>query len=69
MRTAIYARVSTTDKGQDVDLQLNELREFVLKRGWKALEYVDQGISGAKAKRPASVHITFDNPFGVPKTP
>jgi len=28
MRAALYARVSTTDKGQDVNLQLNELREF-----------------------------------------
>jgi DNA invertase Pin-like site-specific DNA recombinase len=53
MRAAIYARVSTNDKGQDVDLQLNELREFASKRGFEVVEYVDLGISGAKTKRPA----------------
>ncbi len=28
MRTAIYARVSTTNHGQDVSLQTGELRHF-----------------------------------------
>ena len=51
-KAALYARVST-GKGQDVDLQLMELREFALKRGWQAEEYVDSGESGAKVKRPA----------------
>lgn len=31
----------------------DELREFAQKRGWEAVEFVDQGISGTKAKRPA----------------
>jgi len=53
MRAALYARVSTTDKGQDVDLQLNELREFAQRRGFEAIEYVDQGVSGSKTKRPS----------------
>jgi putative DNA-invertase from lambdoid prophage Rac len=52
MKTAIYARVSTSD--QDCELQLRELREYVERRGWEpALEYVDTGVSGAKASRPA----------------
>ena len=29
MRIALYARVSTKDKGQDYENQLRELREFV----------------------------------------
>lgn len=53
MRAALYARVSTTDKGQDVNLQLNELREFASRREFEFTEYIDQGVSGAKAKRPA----------------
>lgn len=53
MRAALYARVSTTDKDQDVDMQLHELREFAQKRRWEALEFVDEGVSGARAKRPA----------------
>jgi DNA invertase Pin-like site-specific DNA recombinase len=53
MRAAIYARVSTTHHGQDVDLQLNELRQYCEHRGWQlTTEYVDLGISGAKDSRP-----------------
>jgi len=52
MKTAIYARVSTAD--QTCEVQLRELRDYVARRGWEpATEYVDSGISGAKASRPA----------------
>jgi DNA invertase Pin-like site-specific DNA recombinase len=52
MKTAIYARVSTTN-GQDCGMQTRELREFAKRRGWiVAAEYVDKGISGAKERRP-----------------
>jgi len=51
MRAAIYARVSTSD--QDCGMQLRELREYALRRGWEIVgEYVDTGWSGAKASRP-----------------
>ncbi len=46
---AIYARVSTTD--QTCDLQLRDLREYCQRRGWETIEYVDTGVSGAKASR------------------
>jgi DNA invertase Pin-like site-specific DNA recombinase len=53
-RTALYARVSTANGQQDPELQLSELREYVLRRGWIiAQEYVDEGISGSKESRPA----------------
>jgi DNA invertase Pin-like site-specific DNA recombinase len=52
LRCALYARVSTTD--QTCETQLQELREYVSRRGWQnAGEYVDTGFSGAKASRPA----------------
>ena len=52
MKAALYARVSTTN-GQDPEMQLRELREYIDRRDWKiAGEYVDTGISGAKEKRP-----------------
>jgi DNA invertase Pin-like site-specific DNA recombinase len=52
-KVAIYGRVSTTDKGQDVGLQLRDLRKYVEARGWATFkEYVDNGISGTKDKRP-----------------
>jgi putative DNA-invertase from lambdoid prophage Rac len=51
VRAAIYARVSTID--QNCEMQLAELREYVLRHGWENVgEYVDTGWSGAKASRP-----------------
>ena len=53
MRVALYARVSTTDKGQDSGMQLRELREYIARRGWIVVcEYVDNGVSGSKDSRP-----------------
>ncbi len=61
MRVGIYARVSTTDKGQDPELQLGPLREHALARGWTIhKEYVDDGISGAKERRPALDQLMAD---------
>ena len=34
MNCALYARVSTSNKGQNPEMQLTELREFASKRGW-----------------------------------
>jgi DNA invertase Pin-like site-specific DNA recombinase len=51
-RVAIYARVSTTNHGQDVGLQTRELRQFAEARGWAVSgEYIDAGVSGAKDSR------------------
>jgi DNA invertase Pin-like site-specific DNA recombinase len=53
VRTAIYARVSTSNNGQDPKMQTRELQEYCERRGWKVSgEYVDEGISGAKDSRP-----------------
>jgi len=53
VRTAIYARVSTVNNGQDSSMQTRELREYCKLRGWKfAGQYVDEGISGTKDSRP-----------------
>lgn len=51
MRAALYARVSTLE--QQPENQLAELRQFAGLRGWTVREYVDQGVSGAKERRPA----------------
>ena len=59
MTAAIYARVSTYD--QDCGLQLSELRAYCERSGWSAVEYVDQGISGAAGKkRPALDRLLAD---------
>ncbi|MEI6232637.1 MAG: recombinase family protein [Planctomycetota bacterium] len=52
VRVALYGRVSTAD--QTADNQLIDLRRYCLDRGWTvAEEFVDTGISGTKATRPA----------------
>jgi DNA invertase Pin-like site-specific DNA recombinase len=51
MRIALYARASTID--QHPEAQLGPLREYALRRGAEAVEYVDHGVSGRKHRRPA----------------
>jgi DNA invertase Pin-like site-specific DNA recombinase len=61
MRVALYGRVSTSDKGQDPEMQLRELREYCERRGWKiSEEYVDAGVSGSKDSGPALNRLMAD---------
>jgi len=61
MRAAIYARVSTSNQGQDPRVQTRELTEYCDRRGWTvAGEYVDVGISGATEKRPELDRLMSD---------
>ena len=61
MKAAIYARVSTLDKGQDTEVQLRDLRSYAQARGWiVAGEYVDKGQSGAKDRRPELDRLMTD---------
>jgi DNA invertase Pin-like site-specific DNA recombinase len=61
MRTAIYARVSTTGQGQSPEMQVRELREYCERRSWQITsEYVDVGISGAKESRPELNRLMAD---------
>ena len=58
-RVALYARVSTLD--QSTDSQLLDLRRYVSDRGWQIFrEYVDEGVSGTKEKRPALNELMND---------
>lgn len=52
MRVAIYGRVSTRDKGQDVENQLAQLREFSAKQGWEIIAEYTDNESGSKSDRP-----------------
>jgi DNA invertase Pin-like site-specific DNA recombinase len=48
----LYARVSTNN-GQNPEMQLRELRGYCQRRGFEiAGEYVDNGVSGSKERRP-----------------
>lgn len=60
-RVAIYARVSTTNHGQDIGLQTRELEQFAQARGWRVVDsYVDEGISGSKDSRPELNRLMAD---------
>jgi len=48
-------------KGQDPEVQLRELREYVEHRGWQIAEvYPDAGMSGAKTSRPELNRLMVD---------
>ncbi len=52
MRAAIYARCSTTD--QSVEPQLDALRAYAVARQLEVVEeFLDEGFSGARDRRPA----------------
>lgn len=48
-------------KGQDPEVQLRELREYIEHRGWRLTEaYTDAGVSGAKDSRPELNRLMID---------
>ena len=49
---ACYVRVSTVDKGQDLNVQIDPLREWVARLGYEPVVYAEEGVSGAKTTRP-----------------
>jgi len=60
VKAALYARVSTANHGQDVNMQLRELREYCERRGLEvAGEYTDSA-SGAKDSRPELNRLMAD---------
>jgi DNA invertase Pin-like site-specific DNA recombinase len=59
MRVAIYARVSTKDKGQDTENQLHQLRAFAEQHGSIYKVYTDQE-SGGKADRTEFKHLLLE---------
>lgn len=52
MRIAVYARVSTLDKGQDPELQLKPLRDYCSARGWLLTEEMVDHCTGKRDSRP-----------------
>jgi DNA invertase Pin-like site-specific DNA recombinase len=60
-RTAVYARVSTKDRGQDVENQLAQLRAFCASQGWAVhREYIDTA-SGKNASGRAEFQRLFED--------
>jgi DNA invertase Pin-like site-specific DNA recombinase len=62
-RAALYLRVSTLD--QHPENQLHDLHQLAEQRGWEIVhEYRDQGVSGARARRPALDQLLSDAHHG-----
>jgi DNA invertase Pin-like site-specific DNA recombinase len=62
-RAAVYARVSTLD--QTTANQILDLRQMAAQRGFEIVEeYIDHGISGARARRPALDKMMTDARHG-----
>jgi len=61
MKAALYARVSTKNHGQDVQVQTRDLEQFAEARGWQLVDsYLDSGICGAKDRRPELDRLMAD---------
>ena len=59
MKAALYARVSTID--QNPQSQLLDLQQLAQQRGMEIVEtYIDHGVSGARARRPALDKLLAD---------
>jgi DNA invertase Pin-like site-specific DNA recombinase len=58
MRVVLYSRVSTRDKGQDVQNQVAQLRDFAAGQGWNITkEYSDQASAKTANRRPGFVEL------------
>ena len=51
MKVALYSRVSTKDKGQDVENQQRQLRNFAKKQSWKIVHEFSDQKSGKTSDR------------------
>lgn len=60
-KCAIYARVSTSDKGQSTEMQVNELTLYAQAQGIEVYRvYEDQGYSGSTSNRPMLKELMQD---------
>lgn len=59
-RVSIYARVSTADKGQDVENQVRDMVALAKQRGWVVHDEYLEHESGGNAKRPKMAELMED---------
>lgn len=52
MKVALYARTSTADGSQDMDLQLDDLEKKAAERGWTIVSTHTDTMSGSTSSRP-----------------
>jgi DNA invertase Pin-like site-specific DNA recombinase len=59
-RVALYARVSTRDKDQEPELQLQPMRDYAIARGWAVTEYIDHAAAADMRGRKAWAQLLVD---------
>jgi DNA invertase Pin-like site-specific DNA recombinase len=60
-RCAIYVRISTSDKSQSTEMQIKELTDFAISRGFDIQGiYEDKGYSGSNSNRPMLKQLMQD---------
>ena len=58
---ALYARISKDNMGQDIDRQINEVREYCSRCGYEIVEeYLDEGFAPTTRNRPALDRLIKD---------
>jgi DNA invertase Pin-like site-specific DNA recombinase len=60
VRVALYARVSTTNKWQDLDTQLLPLKRHCNDRGWEIYQIYTDMMSWSKESRPSLNQLLKD---------
>lgn len=66
MKAAIYCRISTLLKGQDIENQRRPLIEFARNRGFEIVsQYTDEGISGTSERRRGLDQLIADSRRGA----
>ena len=61
IRAALYCRVSTHEQAASIQNQQEELSRYAAHRKWAVFQtYVDEGVSGAKDRRPALDRLMTD---------
>lgn len=61
MNVALYARVSTDDRGQDVENQVAQLKAFAAGQGWEIVQvYLEQETASGKRRRPVYEQMMAD---------
>jgi DNA invertase Pin-like site-specific DNA recombinase len=59
-RDALYGRVSTKDKGQDVENQTRNMRQLLIQEDWKLFRVYDDYESGGRGDRAAFLQMMRD---------
>jgi putative resolvase len=65
MSVALYARVSSTDQKEDLERQMQRLKDYAASRGYHVTKTVSELASGLNESRPKFLKLLTDASIGV----